>query len=77
MKKLICANCGSMRGFKKQMRGHFLITFILLMFFFIPGVIYGLWRMCGKTKVCKQCGSKNLIPIDTPVGQKLFTEYYE
>lgn len=54
-----CNNCGH-TGWSKN-RGNFLITIVLLIFFFIPGVIYEIWRRTG-LGVCENCGSDRVVP---------------
>ncbi|MPW43378.1 hypothetical protein A7A69_10725 [Acinetobacter sp. Ac_1271] len=54
-----CNNCGHV-GWSKN-RGNFLITIILLIFFFVPGVIYEIWRRTG-LGVCENCGSDLVQP---------------
>lgn len=44
------------------------------LFFIIPGLIYSVWRQSSYHKACPVCGGTNLIPIDSPVGQKLLKE---
>ena len=54
-----CNNCGH-TGWSKN-RGNFLITIVLLIFFFVPGVIYEIWRRTG-LGVCSNCGSDRVVP---------------
>ena len=44
------------------------------MFFIVPGLIYSIWRQSSYHKACPVCGSSSLIPVDSPVGQKLLKE---
>lgn len=55
-----CNNCGH-TGWSKN-RGNFLITIVLLIFFFVPGVIYEIWRRTG-LGVCSNCGSDRVVPL--------------
>lgn len=52
-----CIACGHVG--KTTTKGSFLITFILLWFAILPGVIYEIWRRSGG-KVCSACGSGNV-----------------
>nr|WP_314523064.1 Pmp3 family protein [uncultured Acinetobacter sp.] len=54
-----CNNCGQI-GWSKN-RGNFLITIVLIIFFFIPAVIYEIWRRTGLGN-CSNCGSNLVIP---------------
>lgn len=58
-KCISCNNCGH-TGWSKN-RGNFLITIVLLIFFFVPGVIYEIWRRTG-LGVCENCGSNLVVP---------------
>jgi TM2 domain-containing membrane protein YozV len=54
-----CNNCGH-TGWSKN-RGNFLITIVLAVFFFVPAVIYEIWRRTGPG-VCENCGSDLIKP---------------
>lgn len=71
MDKMICANCGSIGKPKKVTKGSLFIEIILWLCFFIPGLIYSIWRMTSKYTACPSCGAKNMVPLNSPVGQKL------
>ena len=58
-KCISCNNCGHI-GWSKN-RGNFLITIVLMIFFFIPGVIYEIWRRSG-LGACENCGSSLVVP---------------
>ena len=66
-KCISCNNCGH-TGWSKN-RGSFLITIVLLIFFFVPGVIYEIWRRTG-LGVCSNCGSDQVAPSTTCIGSK-------
>lgn len=75
MSNLICTLCGYAGEMNKKARGNGLVEFILWCFFLIPGIVYSIWSRGGaKKNVCPKCGSENMIPTDTPMGQKLMAE---
>jgi type II secretory pathway pseudopilin PulG len=75
MANLICTVCGYAGEANKKARGNGLVEFILWWFFIVPGVIYSIWSRGGNGKnVCQKCGSEKMIPLDTPMGQKLMAE---
>ncbi len=75
MAKLICSNCGTIGRPKSKTRGNIIIEIILWLMMIIPGLIYSLWR-CGTTeKVCRSCGSPNMVPLKSPRGKKLHLEF--
>jgi hypothetical protein len=73
-KKLICSACGHIGSSKTAVKGNLLIEIILWCFFIIPGLIYSVWRSSSRYKKCSACGATNLIPLDSPVGQKLLAD---
>lgn len=75
MANLICTLCGYAGEANKKARGNGLVEFILWWFFLVPGIIYSIWSRGGNGKnVCPKCGSTTMIPVDTPMGQKLMAE---
>ena len=73
--ELVCTLCGYAGKPNKKARGNGLVEFLLWCFFLFPGILYSLWSRGGNKKnVCPKCGSENMIPQDTPQGQKLMSE---
>lgn len=70
-KHLICSSCGHVGSSHTAVKGNILIEIVLWLCFIVPGLIYSLWRSSSRHKTCPVCGSTNMIPVDTPVGQKL------
>ncbi|RZG71685.1 Pmp3 family protein [Acinetobacter sp. WCHAc060025] len=52
-----CKQCG-----ESKLKGSGWITFILILFYIIPGLIYMIWRRSGLGE-CKFCGSSDVIPV--------------
>lgn len=73
-KQLICSQCGHVGNSSTGVKGSFLIEIVLWLCFIIPGLIYSLWRSTSRYKKCPVCGSTNMIPVDSPVGQKLLAD---
>lgn len=69
--KLVCTQCGTVGNGQSSTRGSFLIELLLWLCFIIPGLIYSLWRLTTRAKVCGSCGATTLVPVDSPVGRKL------
>ena len=38
-------------------------------------MIYSVWRLTTKELVCRTCGSNALVPVFSPVGQKILAEF--
>jgi ribosomal protein S27AE len=72
--KMICGNCGSAVYPKTLVPGSFLIEVILWLFFILPGLLYSIWRLTTKKRVCSKCNSQSLLPPDSPMAQKLVYE---
>lgn len=71
MAEFICTSCGSQAGVKKVTPGNFLIEVILWLCFLVPGLIYSIWRIGNKRKVCRACGKDSIIPADSPMAKAL------
>lgn len=76
-KQLICSGCGSVGKTKREVKGNLAVEIVLWLFFLIPGLIYSLWRQGTYHEICAVCGSTNLIPVGSPVGQKLLRDHGE
>lgn len=73
-KNLICKECGSTEGYKYFTPGSIFIEIILWLCFIIPGLIYTIWRLSSRHKVCKICDSRKLIPVNSPAGRDLINQ---
>ena len=81
MARVVCTVCHSEGRVKRKAKGFFLLELILwgfsltmLVVFFplaITGLIYSLWRIIGKKRVCRSCGSEAVVPLKSPRGQEL------
>ena len=69
--EMVCTACGSVGRPVRVTQGSFLIELALWLFFLLPGFIYSIWRLTSKHDACPKCGGKQLVPLDSPVGQKL------
>jgi len=70
---LFCPTCGAVGRPIKVTPGNFLIEVLLWLFFLIPGLIYSLWRISSKRKVCRYCSSASLIPVESPIALRMLT----
>jgi len=68
---LICKTCGSVGNPVRKTKGSFAIEIVLWLFLIIPGLIYSIWRLTTRHDACPVCGSPDVIPVNTPVGQSL------
>ncbi|MCF7864941.1 MAG: hypothetical protein K9M11_00345 [Candidatus Pacebacteria bacterium] len=72
--KLICSACGHVGSTKTAVKGSGLVEIFLWFCFILPGIVYSLWRSSSRYKTCRNCGSSNLIPLDSPMGTKLLSD---
>jgi hypothetical protein len=63
----LCTSCGCTGLAKTHTPGHFLIELLLWFFFFVPGLIYSIWRLSArKRNCCPHCGHHGMIGLHTP-----------
>lgn len=67
----VCKTCESVGEPKSATPGSILIELILWLCFLVPGLIYSFWRLSARHEVCSSCGSKEIVPIDSPIGRRL------
>lgn len=72
---LICTNCGTRANGHIKNKGSSLIEIVLWLCFIIPGLIYSIWRRSNLPTICPACHTPSLIPIDSPIGQRLATQF--
>jgi len=67
----ICPNCGFKGREKTYTKGNIGLEMVLWLFFLLPGLIYSIWRLSSRYRGCPKCGAPNMLPLDSPLGQKL------
>ena len=77
---MICTNCYHIGEPKTTMMGSFstelLLWVLFFWFWFIPGIIYTIWRYTTKTKACPKCGKSGMmIPEDSRRAKEILGEY--
>lgn len=75
--RFICPACGTRGGSKTITRGSFLVELALWCCFLIPGVIYSLWRLSAKVKVCAACRNPGVVPVNSPRGRELVAHFQQ
>jgi proteolipid membrane potential modulator len=71
----ICTQCGHCGPTKTHTKGSFLIELVLWICALLPGLIYSLWRLTTRQRVCRKCESSSLVPADTPRGRQLLEQF--
>ena len=66
----VCTTCGHHGQAKTRVRGSIWIELVLWVCFIVPGLIYSIWRLTTKQKICSSCGASNLVPPESPVGKE-------
>lgn len=66
--KVLCRNCGHIGSPQRKLKGHILITLILLICWLVPGIIYMIWRRTGLKDSCSKCGSEMVVPANSPAA---------
>jgi rRNA maturation endonuclease Nob1 len=76
MSSHVCESCGTVAKPKRHMKGSIIVELFMWMMLILPGVIYSLWRLTTKSKICGTCGSQGIVPVNTPRGQKLIQQFH-
>lgn len=63
---MYCDRCGAVGAPKTDTPGSIWIEVVLWLCFVVPGLIYSIWRLNKRHRVCATCGSPELIPADSP-----------
>lgn len=71
---VVCRHCGHVGPDTKKTPGSFVLELLLWLCFLLPGFIYSIWRHAARHRACEKCGSKEILPADTPMGRKLVKE---
>ena len=67
----ICTQCNWTGRPVSFTGGSFLIELLLWLFLCLPGLIYSIWRLTTRRKVCPVCRSQALIPYGSPRAQSM------
>jgi hypothetical protein len=67
----VCTTCGHLGPTRMHTRGTIVLEILLWLLFLVPGLIYSLWRLSTRQRVCTACGGSALVPPDTPAGKRL------
>src|ERR1022692_2329714 len=73
--RYICPGCGTRGSPATKTKGSIFIEIILWLCLLIPGLIYSIWRMTTRYKVCPSCSNAGMIPIVSPRGQQLAEKF--
>jgi len=74
---LICSNCGTVAKPKSVIKGNLIVEIILWVCFLFPGLVYSIWRLSTRAKVCPSCNAPNMLQLHSPLGKKLQKQLIE
>ena len=74
--KKYCTSCGHVAHPVPVKKGSSTTSFFLTLLFLLPGIIYMIWRSNSGHEACPSCGSPQVIPVDSPMAQKLMGDDY-
>lgn len=70
-----CTACGHEGKPRKRNPGYIVVDLllwgcglVLLWPVLIVAVVHSLWRLAAAYDACRECGSKQLVPVDSPVA---------
>lgn len=69
MAVMFCTQCHTQGTPATKTKGSVLIEIVLWLFICLPGLVYSLWRMTSRERVCKSCGSAMLVPLNSPAAR--------
>lgn len=68
---MFCKSCGHEGEPSTHTPGSIWIELVLWLPWMVPGLIYSLWRLNRRRKVCASCESADIIPWDSPMARSL------
>ena len=71
---MLCTRCMGKVVPKTAEKGSMAIEIVLWLFFFLPGLIYSIWRRTNESKVCPACTSPDLVPFQSERAKSIFGE---
>ena len=70
-KEIICATCHEQGAPVKKTKGNIWLEILLWILFFPVGFCYSVYRLATREKVCRTCGSRELVPLGTARAQQI------
>jgi hypothetical protein len=65
---LHCMTCGTDGPGRSRTSGSIAIEIVLWVCLIVPGVVYSIWRLTTRRKVCAACGSEQVVPYAAPAA---------
>jgi hypothetical protein len=70
----VCRTCGHIGRPSVQTKGSRKMEIFLWSVLMLPGPFYSFWRWASRFLACPKCKGTNIVPLDSPLGQRLFEE---
>ena len=67
---MYCPACGDTNNGMAHTKGSIFLELLLWLCFLLPGLIYSIWRLASRQRVCQTCSSPGLIPTNSPRAKK-------
>ena len=74
MSKMICKNCGYVGRQKTETPGKFWVELVLWLLLIVPGIIYSVWRISARRRVCPKCRVQGMVPVNSPFGREMLAK---
>ncbi len=71
LREVICERCGTVAAAGSSTPGSLALEVSLWVFLVVPGMFYSVWRHTSRKPACAECGSPDIVSIDTPRGRRL------
>lgn len=83
---VVCTSCGTLGSGKRATRGSLglevalwavgllTLVFAVGVVILVVALIYSLWRMFSRQRVCTSCGASTLVPASSPVAQQMLRQ---
>ncbi len=68
---MLCLRCHGVGEPRQEIEGSGCIELFLWIAFIIPGILYSLWRSSSRHGTCRSCGSRELVPLDSPRAREI------
>lgn len=72
---MICRSCGTLHGGHTSLPGNAALEGAGVVFVWPLGLLYSLWRRTSRRPACAACGSRDLVPLESPVGRALLAQH--
>ncbi|HEY3914699.1 MAG TPA: hypothetical protein VGN61_09455 [Verrucomicrobiae bacterium] len=67
----ICTQCNYIGSLRSETQGSLIIEIALWFLCLLPGLIYSVWRLTTRRRVCPVCHSPSVIPARSPRGMQI------